>query len=63
MTTSSVMWMVYIGYWVFLGVIVWRYERRVRDLEDTVERFKKDLIFYRDAFYKKVQKEAKMRGF
>lgn len=63
MNTSGVMWVVYIGYWIFLGVVVWRYERRIGELEDTVERFKKDMIFYRDAFYKKLRKDGEKRGF
>lgn len=63
MNISGVMWVVYVGYWIFLGVLIWRYERRVRELEDMVERFKKDLTFYRDAFYKKARKEGEKRGF
>lgn len=63
MNTSGVMWVVYIGYWIFLGAVIWQYERRIRDLENTIERFKKYLIFYRDAFYKKVRKDGEKRGF
>lgn len=62
MIASDVVKLIYIAYWVFFAVVVWRLEKRIKGLENDLEESEKQVEKYRDILARNQKNSVSKNG-